>query len=130
VAEGSVGDVVSEELPGVADYAVAGFEVGDVGANGVNFTSEIVAGDDGPFFDEEAGLLGGIVGVDCYGVVADDDVVGAWGGDVAVGDAEGGVGGVDEGGAVGWHFGLIVLVICLLLIWSIDLVSLLMWLVV
>jgi hypothetical protein len=43
-------------------------------------------------------------------VVADDDVVGAWRGDLGVGDAEGGVGGVDEGGAVGWHLEWMVLV--------------------
>ena len=108
MAERAVGRVVGEELPGVAEDAVAGFEARDGGADGVDGAGEVVAGDDGPGFDLEACLLGGIDGVYCDGVVVDDDVVWAQGGDFGGGDAEGGVGGVDEGGAVRGHLELIV----------------------
>ena len=81
----------------MADYAVACPEACDIGADGVDFTSKVVAGDDRPLLDVEASLLCGIVGVYCDGVVADDDVVGTWRRDFSVGDAEGSVGRVNEG---------------------------------
>ena len=81
----------------MSDHAVAFLEPGDIGPDVVDCAGEVVADDDGPGFDIEAGLLGGVDGVDCEGAVVDDYVEGTGGGNCAVGDADWGVRGVYEG---------------------------------
>lgn len=62
----------------------------------MHLACEIMAWYDGLFLDLEAGLLRWVDGVDCYGVVTDDYVVGRGRGDVAVGNAKRSVRGVYE----------------------------------
>ena len=97
VTKSPIARLVCEELPRVSNHTVAAFEARDARADGVHFTREVMAGHDGPLLDLEAALLSGIDGVDRDGMIADDDVVGAWQRDIAGGDAEGAVGGVYEG---------------------------------